>query len=81
MHSKQTNEILKQNKDVDVVMNEFVSWCRHLLVPFLFHAPTSLHPPSFHRNGFFTCSNTNGFLMLINNPIVNEAIMQRRTNL
>ena len=24
-------------------MNEFVSWCRHLLVSFLFHALTSLH--------------------------------------
>ena len=50
--------ILKQNKDVGMgVMNEFVSWCRHLLVPFLFHALTSLHPPSFHRNDFSTCSN------------------------
>ena len=39
----------------DGVMNEFVSWCRHLLVPFLFHAMTSLHPPSFHRNYFSTC--------------------------
>ena len=28
-------------------MNEFVSWCRHLLVSFLFHALTSLHPPYF----------------------------------
>ena len=37
-------------------MNEFVSWCRHLLVPFLFHALTSLHHPSFHRNDFSTCS-------------------------
>ena len=36
-------------------MNEFVSWCRHLLVSFLFHAMTSLHPPSFHRNDFSTC--------------------------
>ena len=35
-------------------MNEFVSWCRHLLVSFLFHALTSLHPPSFHRNDFST---------------------------
>ena len=34
-------------------MNEFVSWCRHLLVSFLFHALTS---PSFHRNDFSTCS-------------------------
>ena len=30
-------------------MNEFVSWCRHLLVSF---ALISLHPPSFHRNDF-----------------------------
>ena len=37
-------------------MNEFVSWCRHLLVSFLFPALTSLHPPSFHRNDFSTCS-------------------------
>ena len=36
-------------------MNEFVSGCRHLLVPFLFHDLTSLHPPSFHRNDFYTC--------------------------
>ena len=28
-------------------MNEFVSWCRHLLVSFLFHALTSLHPLHF----------------------------------
>ena len=40
-------------------MNEFVSWCRHLLVSFLFHALTSLHPPSFHRNDFSTCSTYN----------------------
>ena len=37
-------------------MNEFVSWCRHLLVSFLFHALTSLHPPSFYRNDFSTCT-------------------------
>ena len=29
---------------------------RHLLVPFLFHDLTSLHPPSFHGNDFSTCS-------------------------
>ena len=28
-------------------MNDFLSWCMHLLVPFLFHDLTSLHPPSF----------------------------------
>ena len=27
----------------------------HLLVPFLFHDLTSLHPPSFHGNDFCTC--------------------------
>ena len=36
-------------------MNEFVYWCRHLLVSFLFHALTSLHPTSFYRNDFSTC--------------------------
>ena len=41
-------------------MNEFVSWCRHLLVSFLFHALTSLHPPSFYRNDFSTCVYTDG---------------------
>ena len=39
----------------DGVMNDFLSWCMHLLVPFLFHDWTSLHPPSFHRNDFSTC--------------------------
>ena len=34
---------------------DFLSWCRHLLVPFLFHDVTSLHPPSFHGNDFSTC--------------------------
>ena len=40
----------------DGVMSDFVSWCRHLLVPFLFHEVTSLQPPSLHRNDFSTCS-------------------------
>ena len=31
----------------DGVMKDFLSWCRHLLVPFLFHDLTALHPPSF----------------------------------
>ena len=31
----------------DGVMNDFLSWCRHLLVPFRFHDLTSLHPTSF----------------------------------
>ena len=48
-------------------MNEFVSWCRHLLVSFLFHVLTSLHPPSFHRNDFSTCS-THFSLILVQSP-------------
>ena len=31
-------------------MNDFLSWCRHLL------DLTSLHPPSFYGNDFSTCS-------------------------
>ena len=45
-------------------MNEFVSWCRHLLVSFLFHVLTSLHPPSFHRNEFSTCSTHFSFILV-----------------
>ena len=45
-------------------MNEFVSWFRHLLVSFLFHALTSLHPPSFHRNDFSTCSTHFSFILV-----------------
>ena len=45
-------------------MNEFVSWCRHLLVSFLFRALTSLHPPSFHRNDFSTCSTHFSFILV-----------------
>ena len=45
-------------------MNEFVSWCKHLLVSFLFHALTSLHPPSFHRNDFSTCSTHFSFILV-----------------
>ena len=40
----------------DGVMNEFLFWCRHPLVPLLFHEVTSLHPPSFQRNDFSTCN-------------------------
>ena len=40
----------------DRVINDFLSWSRHLLVHLLFHEVTSLHPPSFQRNDFFTCS-------------------------
>ena len=31
----------------DWVMNDFLSWCRHLFVPFLFRDMTSLHPLHF----------------------------------
>ena len=37
---------------------------RHLLVSFLFHALTSLHPPSFHRNDFSTCSTHFSFILV-----------------
>ena len=37
-------------------MSEFLLWCMHNLVPLLFHEITSLHPPSFERNDFPTCS-------------------------
>ena len=40
----------------DRVINDFLSRSRHLLVPLLFHKVTSLHPPSFQRNDFSTCS-------------------------
>ena len=39
-------------------MNYFLSWCRPLLVAFLFHAVTSLLPPSFYWNDFSTCNYT-----------------------
>ena len=53
-------------------MNEFVSWCRHLLVSFLFHALTSLHPPSFDRNDFSTCSTHFSFI-LVQSPKMRSA--------
>ena len=40
----------------DRVINDILSRSRHLLVPLLFHEVTSLHPPSFQRNDFSTCS-------------------------
>ena len=65
-------------------MNEFVSWCSHLLVSFLFHAQASLHPPSFHRNAFSTCihmarrfNNTIRYiddLLVLNNTNFSDAI-------
>ena len=42
-----TNKQNSEQRCRDEVMNEFVSWCRHLLVSFLFHALTSLHPLHF----------------------------------
>ena len=40
----------------DRVINDFLSRSRHFLVPLLFHEMTPLHPPSFKRNDFSTCS-------------------------
>ena len=53
----QTNNEQRCN---DGVMNEFLFWSRHPLVPFLFHEVTSLRPPSFQRNDFSTCLYTYG---------------------
>ena len=44
-----------KNKDVGMGLDDFRSLGGHLLVPFLFHDMTSLHPPSFQRNDFSTC--------------------------
>ena len=41
-----------------------MNWCRRLLVSFLFHALTSLHPPSFLRNDFSTCSTHFSFILV-----------------
>ena len=49
------NYAKEKQRSRDGVMNYFLSWCRPLLVAFLFHAMTSLLPPSFHRNDFSTC--------------------------
>ena len=47
----------KKQRCRDGVINDFLSRYRHLLVvPLLFHEVTSLHPPSFQRNDFSTCS-------------------------
>ena len=35
-------------------LSDFLFMCRYLLVPLLFHAVTSLHPPSFQRNDIST---------------------------
>ena len=40
-------------------MGLLMSFClgihMHLLVSFIFYDMTSLHPPLFHRNDYFTC--------------------------
>ena len=46
----------------DRVINDFLSLSRHLLVPLLFHELTSLHPSSFQRNDFSTCSTYFSFI-------------------
>ena len=56
---QQQIHIRKKQRRRDGIMNEFLFWCRHPLVPLLFHEVTSLHPPSFQRNGFSTCVNRN----------------------
>ena len=48
-----------------------MSWCRHLLVPFLFYALTSLQPPSFHRNDFSTCCTHFSLFILGQSPSKN----------
>ena len=53
MPTKSVLRSLKKQRCRDGVMNDFLSWCRHLLVPFLFHDLTSLHPPSFHVEMIF----------------------------
>ena len=57
-------------------MNDFVSWCMHLLVSF-FHDVTSLHPPSFHRNDFSTCSTH--FLIFWEEEEDTEIVKSRRS--
>ena len=49
-------DLLLKNRCRDGVINDFLSRYRHLLVLLLFHEVTSLHPPSFQRNDFSTCS-------------------------
>ena len=52
IHKQQIATHQKETKCRDGVMNEFLLYCRHPLVPFLFQEVTSLHPPSFQRNDF-----------------------------
>ena len=51
-----TGSFIKKQRCRDGVINDFLSRYRHVLVPLLFHEVTSLHPPSFQRNDFSTCS-------------------------
>ena len=48
--------IIGKQRCRDRVISDFLSRSRHLLVPLLFLEVTSLHPPSFQRNDFSTCS-------------------------
>ena len=57
-HKQQNSCIAHKQRCRDRVINDFLSWSRHLLVPLLFHEVTSLHPPSFQRNDFSTCYTT-----------------------
>ena len=43
-------------------LNDLLFLCRHLLVPILFHAATSLNPPSFQRNYFSACLTHSSYL-------------------
>ena len=53
---KMCSYTIEKQRCRDRVINDFLSRSRHLLVPLLFHEVTSLHPPSFQRNDFSTCS-------------------------
>ena len=51
-----TGNYIEQQGCVDGVIDDFLSWYRHLFVSLLFHDMTSLHPLSFWRNDFSTYS-------------------------
>ena len=65
MHIIKMQQFGAKQRCRDGVMNDFLSWSRHLLVPFLFHDLTSLHPPSFHGNDFSTCKASTDALIII----------------
>ena len=54
-------------------MNDFVSWCMHLLVLFLFHDLTSLHPPSFRYFHLYT------LLSYVNTLILQRATKRKKS--